>query len=272
MIAERAGVGLRGAHHADWLERRPACGWLEAHAENYFADGGPLPALLDDLHRDYPLSIHGVGLGLAGIEPLDRVHLARLKALVDRHQPELVSEHLCWGAAHGVHFNDLLPIPFTRESLTHVCHRIDEVQEALGRRILIEHLASYVRFEEDEIPEAVFLGLLAQRTGCGVLLDLNNLYVNACNHGFDAGDFLAALPVEAIGEIHLAGHQSSSIDGEAILIDTHDSAVNEAVWQLYRTALQRFGPRPTLIEWDSNLPTLDELLKEAARADAMGSA
>jgi uncharacterized protein (UPF0276 family) len=256
-------------HHADWLQGRLACGWLEAHAENYFAAGGALPALLDDLHRDYPLSIHGVGLGLASSEPLDHRHLARLKLLIDRHQPELVSEHLCWGAADGVHFNDLLPIPFTRESLDLVCSRIAAVQDTLGRSVLIEHLASYLRFDEDEIPEAEFLAALLRRTGCGLLLDLNNLYVNACNHGFDAEEFLAALPPASIGEIHLAGHTRSLIDGKPLLIDTHGSEVCESVWQLYRTAVRRFGPRPTLIEWDTDVPALEVLLAEAARADAI---
>ena len=256
-------------HHADWLQDRPACGWLEAHAENYFAAGGALPALLDDLHRDYPLSIHGVGLGLAGPEPLDRGHLARLKSLIDRHQPELVSEHLCWGAVDGVHFNDLLPIPFTRESLDRVCSRIAALQDALGRSVLIEHLASYLRFDQDDIPEAEFLAALVRRTGCGLLLDLNNLYVNACNHDFDAATFLAALPPASIGEIHLAGHTRSVINGEPVLIDTHGSDVCESVWQLYRTAVQQFGPRPTLIEWDTDVPALEVLLAEAARADAI---
>lgn len=267
----RAGVGLRGVHHADWLEHRPVCGWLEAHAENYFADGGPLPALLEDLHRDYPLALHGVGLGLAGPDPLDRTHLKRLKALVDRHQPELVSEHLCWGAAGGVHFNDLLPVPFTQESLDLVGSRIEELQETLRRTVLIEHLASYLRFIEDEIPEAEFITALVRRTGCGLLLDLNNLHINAHNHGLDAQAFLAGLPAEAIGEIHLAGHMQSTIDGQSVLIDTHGSAVCDEVWQLYRTALQRFGSRPTLIEWDNDVPALEVLLEEAARADAIGS-
>ena len=265
----RTGVGLRGVHHADWLEGRPACGWLEAHAENYFADGGPLPALLDDLHRDYPLSLHGVGLGLAATDPLDEAHLDRLTSLIRRHEPQVVSEHLCWGAAAGVHFNDLLPIPFTEESLAHVCNRIDALQEALRRTVLIEHLASYVTFDESNIDEAQFLSELVRRTGCGLLLDLNNLYVNACNHGIDAQAFLRALPATAIGEIHLAGHTRSSIDGANVLIDTHGTAVCEAVWQLYRDSIEIFGSRPTLIEWDTDIPPLDTLLAEAARADAI---
>ncbi len=268
----RAGVGLRGVHHADWVAQRPACGWLEAHAENYFAAGGPLPALLEDLRRDYPLSIHGVGLGLGSCDPPDPQHLARLAALVRRTQPAVVSEHLCWSSAGGVHFNDLLPLPFTEESLALVCARLDLLQSALGRTVLLEHLASYQLFAESTIAEAQFLGELAQRSGCGLLLDINNLYVNARNHGFDAAAFLRALPAAAVGEIHLAGHAAATIDGETVLIDTHDSAVAEEVWALYRDAQRCIGPRPTLIEWDAELPPLAVLLAEAARADAEAAA
>ena len=263
----RAGVGLRGVHHAEW-DARPACGWLEAHAENYFADGGPLPALLESLHRDYPLSLHGVGLGLGSCEPLDREHLGRLAALVRRHQPEVVSEHLCWGHAGGLHFNDLLPLPFTEETLSLLCTRVDLLQSTLGRCVLIEHLASYLTFPESTLAEAQFLAELAQRTGCGLLLDLNNLHVNAVNHGFDPQAFLRALPAAAVGEIHLAGYTPVSIDDETVLIDTHGSAVDEAVWALYRDALQLIGPRPTLIEWDTDIPSLEVLRAEAALADA----
>ena len=267
----RAGVGLRGLHHAEWLEHRPRCGWLEAHAENYFAAGGPLPALLDTLHQDYPLALHGVGLALASTEPLDRDHLSRLAQLVRRHEPELVSEHLCWGRWRSLHFNDLLPLPFTHESLHHVVSRVHALQEALGRQVLIEHLASYLVFEDSSIAEAQFLTELVERSGCGLLLDLNNLHVNATNHGFDAKAFLEALPAAAIGEIHLAGHTAEVVDGESVLIDTHASAVSEVVWQLYRETLCHLGPRPTLIEWDADLPSLDTLLAEASRADAIQS-
>lgn len=265
----RAGVGLRGVHHADWLAQRPQCGWLEAHAENYFAEGGPLPALLEDLHRDYPLSIHGVGLGLGGVAALDRAHLDRLAALVRRIQPEIVSEHLCWGSWQGRHFNDLLPLPFTEESLALMSARVGELQDALGRQVLIEHLASYLEFEESTLAEVEFLRELVQRSGCGLLLDLNNLYVNGVNHGIDPLTFLEALPAQAIGEIHLAGHTPTVVDGETVLIDTHGSAVCDAVWALYRECLQRFGPRPTLIEWDTDVPPLAILLAEAAKADRL---
>jgi uncharacterized protein (UPF0276 family) len=254
-------------HHAEW-EAKPACGWLEAHAENYFADGGPLPAVLDSLHRDYPLSLHGVGLALGSCEPLDRAHLARLAALVRRHQPEVVSEHLCWGRAGGLHFNDLLPLPFTEETLSLLCTRVDMLQSTLGRCVLIEHLASYLTFSESTLAEAQFLAELTERTGCGLLLDLNNLHVNAVNHGFDPQTFLRALPAAAIGEIHLAGYTPVKIAGETVLIDTHGSAVDEAVWALFRDVLKLIGPRPTLIEWDTDIPSLEVLRAEAARADA----
>lgn len=267
----RTGVGLRGVHHADWLEQRPPCGWLEAHAENYFAAGGPLPALLDDLHRDYPLSIHGVGLGLGSVEALDETHLDRLTDFVRRHRPEIVSEHLCWGSWNGTHFNDLLPLPFNGESLQLLTSRINQLQDRLGRQILIEHLARYVDFPESTLAEAQFLGELAERTGCGLLLDLNNLFVNTRNLGGDPLAFLDALPVTAIGEIHLAGHTQVSFDDTPVLIDSHGSAVGDAVWELYRYALRRFGARPTLIEWDTDLPPLAVLLAEAARADAIQS-
>lgn len=268
-VPARAGVGLRGLHHGEWLERRPACGWLELHAENYFADGGALPSLLDELRRDYPLSIHGVGLGLGSPDELDREHLRKLRRLVDRHQPAVVSEHLCWGALDGEHFNDLLPLPRTDASLERMISRVGQLQEALGRPVLIEHLAAYVEFPESTLGEVDFLVRLARASGCGVLVDLNNLVVNAHNHGSDPQTFIETLPRELVGEIHLAGHAFVDRDGRRWCIDDHGSAVDPEVWQLYRTTLQHWGLMPTLIEWDNELPSLERLLAEAARADAM---
>lgn len=268
-VPARAGVGLRGPHHGEWLEQRPACGWLELHAENYFADGGALPRLLDELRCDYPLSIHGVGLGLGSPDELDREHLRKLRRLVDRHQPSVVSEHLCWGALDGEHFNDLLPLPRTEASLARMISRIGQLQEALGRAVLIEHLAAYVEFQESTLNESDFLVRLARASGCGLLLDLNNLVVNAHNHGSDPQTFLAALPRELIGEIHLAGHAFIDRDGRRWCIDDHGSAVGSEVWHLYRTTLGLWGPLPTLIEWDNGLPPLERLLEEAAQADAI---
>lgn len=267
----RAGVGLRAAHHTAWLERKPSVGWLEAHAENYFAAGGVLPDILERLSASYPLSLHGVGLGLAGREPLDSSHLQRLQQLVARHQPAVVSEHLCWSAHGGVHFNDLLPFPFERGTLEHVISRVQQLQDALGRTVLVEHLASYVSFGESTLAETDFLTELVQRSGCGLLLDLNNLYVNSLNHGIDVDAFLAALPPLAIGEIHLAAHRAAHFGEQSIYVDSHDGPIAAEVWQLYRRALERFGYRPTLIEWDADLPTLELLVAEAQAADRIAA-
>ena len=265
------GIGLRGAHHRDWLEGRGRAGWLEAHAENYFAAGGALPAVLDALRRDRPLALHGVGLSLGGSDPLDPLHLAAWRRLVDRHEPCVISEHLCWGANAGVHFNDLLPLPYTEESLQHVAARIRQFQDTVRRRVLIENVSSYVRFAESALDEWEFLAELVAITDCGLLLDVNNVYVNACNHGFAARDFLNALPSDAIGEIHLAGHARTTVDGATLCIDTHDRTVCAEVWELYADALQRHGRKPTLIEWDADLPPLATLEAEAARADAIAN-
>ena len=225
--------------------------------------------MLDELAANYPLSFHGVGLGLCSIDPPDRAHLERLRRLVDRHQPAVVSEHLCWGSWRGVHFNDLLPVPLTTEALELACTRVSQLQDYLRCPVLIEHLATYVVFAESDLDEACFLAELAQRTGCGLLLDLENLYVNYRNHVIDPAAFLTALPAEASGEIHLAGHTAMQLGDETVLIDTHGSAVCAEVWDLYRMALLRFGARPTLIEWDTDIPPLETLLAEAARADAI---
>lgn len=268
----RCGVGLRAPHHAEWRARRPRAGWLEVHAENFFAAGGALPALLADLRCDYPLSLHGVGLGLGSPDPPDPGHVERLRTLVRRFEPALVSEHLCWGAHAGEHFNDLLPLPYTDEALARLVARVGMLQDALGRQVLIEHLAGCIAFPESTWPEGEFLAALARRSGCGILLDLNNLEVCAHNLGTDPQAFLDALPSDAVREIHLAGHAVVDMDGERLCIDDHGSPVPEPVWGLYREALRRFGAVPTLIEWDTDLPPLDVLLAEAARADREAAA
>lgn len=265
----RAGVGLRGTHHGEWLDRRPRCGWLELHAENYFAIGGALPALLETLRSDYPLSIHGVGLGLGSPDPLDPSHLAAWRRLVDRLEPAIISEHLCWGALEGEHFNDLLPLPLTEASLARLISRVSQWQDSLRRPVLIEHLASYVTFGESSLAEAQFLVELAHASGCGILLDLNNLVVNAHNHGGDPRVFVDTLPTRLVGEIHLAGHTHIERQGRRWHIDDHGSCVGEEVWALYRHTRSALGPIPTLIEWDNALPSLDELLAEAAKANAI---
>ncbi|MGV6817892.1 MAG: MNIO family bufferin maturase [Thiotrichales bacterium] len=257
-----AGIGLRSQHYRELLQNRPAIAWLEAHSENYFSEGGQPLLVLETLRESYPLSLHGVGLGLGSIDPLNVAHLKKLRALIDRFEPALVSEHLCWNAFQGRYFNDLLPLPYTEEALAHVVDRIHQVQELLGRQILIENLSSYLEFSTSDIPEWEFIASVAQQSGCGILLDLNNIYVNACNHAFDAEDYLAAIPAESVGEFHLAGFEPR----ENILIDTHSRPVSEPVWSLFESALKRFGARPTLIEWDNDIPELVVLLGEAAKA------
>jgi len=264
-IADDAvGVGLRLPHMAEIAATRPQIGFLEVHAENYMAETLALDRLLE-LRRDYPVSLHGVALSLGSAEALDRDHLARLKALIEQVEPVLVSEHLAWSAIGGVYLNDLLPLAYTEASLELFCRHVEEAQEGLGRRLLIENPSSYLRYRLSQIPEAEFMTEIARRTGCGILCDVNNIYVSAFNFGFDPIAYLQALPVEAIGEIHLAGHHAA--EGVDILIDDHGSRVAEPVWQLYAAALRRFGPVLTLIEWDTNLPALDVLLEEARRAE-----
>jgi uncharacterized protein len=266
-IPDHAGIGLRAPHMRELLEIRPSIAWLEVHSENYFAAGGRAVTELMQVRRDYPLSLHGVGLSLGSTDPLDREHLAKLKLAVERFSPALVSEHLCWGSSGGSYFHDLLPLPYTEEAINHVVARIAMVQEHLGRRLLIENVSSYLEYEHSVIPEWEFLGEVAERAGCGILLDVNNVYVSAVNHGFDPRLYIASIPAASVGEIHLAGHLQKQVDGVELLIDTHDRPVKGAVWELYVYALCTLGPKPTLLEWDSELPSLQELLAEAAKAD-----
>jgi len=257
-----AGIGLRLPHVVEIAAIRPKLGFLEVHAENYMAETAALDRLLE-LRREYPVSLHGVALSLGSAERLDRVHLGRLKALIDRVEPILVSEHLAWSAIGGAYLNDLLPLPYTEESLCLFCRHVEEAQEVLGR-LLIENPSSYLRYIQSCIPESEFLTEVARRTGCGILCDLNNIYVSARNFGFDPITYFDALSVEAIGEIHLAGHHAA--EDVDILIDDHGSRVAKPVWELYAAALRRVGPVPTLIEWDTNLPALEILLDEARHA------
>lgn len=268
-VPARAGIGLRAPHYRDVLATRPAIGWFEVHSENYFGAGGPPLYYLERVRRDYPLSLHGVGLSLGSTDPLDTHHLRQLKGLIGRFEPGLVSEHLCWSSVDGRHLNDLLPLPYTDEALWHVVARIRQVQEALGRQILVENVSSYLQYRHSTIPEWEFLGEVAGLSGCAVLLDINNIHVSARNHGFDAATYVTALAPEVVRELHLAGHTVKHYDDGDILIDTHDAPVADAVWDLYRLALRRFGPLPTLIEWDAAIPPLATLLSEAAKADAL---
>jgi len=260
-----AGIGLRSPHVAQVRRDRPPIGWLEVHSENYFVDGGPALAALEAIRADYPISLHGVGLSLGSADALDSGHLAELKRLAARVEPAFISEHLCWGRIDGRHLNDLLPLPFTDEALALCCDRIDAVQAALGRVLLVENVSAYLRFTSDAMAEWEFVAAVARRTGCKLLFDVNNVYVNAMNHGFDPRVYLAAIQGEAVAEIHLAGFDASG----PCLIDTHGTRVAPPVWALYRATIERFGARPTLIEWDTDLPGLDVLQDEAAIAQSI---
>ncbi|MEW6761153.1 MAG: DUF692 family multinuclear iron-containing protein [Pseudomonadota bacterium] len=262
-----AGVGLRTPHYRAFLEGRPKVGFLEVHSENYLARAGWDWHVLTSLRRDYPLSLHGVGLGLGSVHGFSGRHLERLRQLVDAVDPFLVSEHLSWGALADRQLNDLLPLNLADSMLDLLCERVGRVQDALGRRLLVENVSTYVRFRDDTMGEAEFLAELARRTGCAILLDVNNLYVNQHNHGEDALAAIAALPVDSVGEIHLAGHLATPL----ALVDHHGAAVAEPVWALYRAALARFGRVPALVEWDADVPPLEVLLAEAARADAIAA-
>jgi len=266
-VPARAGIGLRAAHHEEFLATRPPVPWVEVHSENFFGDGGRQLAVLEQVRRDYPVSLHGVGLSIGSTDPLNREHLRRLKRLADRIEPALVSEHASWGSVAGQFFNDLLPMPSTREALLHLAGQVGAVQDYLGRQILLENVSSYLQIGAAEMPEWEFLTELARRSGCLLLLDVNNIHVSAHNHGFDAMTYLQAIPAELVAEIHLAGHSVVTGAGEDLLVDTHDAPVTAAVWTLYEAALRRFGRVPTLLEWDARLPPLGELLAEAAKAD-----
>ena len=266
-IPERAGIGLRACHHADLPRKRPPVGWVEAHSENYFGGGGPARRALARARECYPLSLHGVGMSLGSADPLNPTHLAEMDRLIRDFEPAFVSEHLAWGSVDGWYLNDLLPLPYTGEALRHMVRRASDVQDALGRQILIENISSYLSFRGPEMTEWEFLAQLAQASGCGLLLDVNNIYVSAINHGFDAQRYLQGIPVGFVREMHLAGHSVRKIGHQQILIDTHSAPVCAAVWKLYEQALTRFGPTPTLIEWDTDIPALTVLVDEALRAN-----
>ncbi len=265
-IPAAAGIGLRFPHHELVLQGRPQVAWFEVHAENYFG-GGAARQVLAKVRRDYPVSLHGVGLSLGSAEELDGRHLRRIAELVRSIEPGLVSEHLAWSVVGGQYLADLLPLPMTEEALEVVCRHVEQTQAALQRRILIENPSTYLQFRHSSIPEWEFMAAVAQRTGCGILCDVNNIFVSASNHGWDAERYLNALPAALVGEIHLAGHALRTLDnGCTVRIDDHGSSVCAEVWALYVHALRRFGARPTLIEWDTDIPAFELLLDEAAQA------
>jgi uncharacterized protein (UPF0276 family) len=261
------GIGLRAPHYADLLERRPPLAFLEVHSENFFGEGGAALGWLDRFRALYPVSLHGVGLSLGGCDPLDTAHLARLRALADRIEPVLVSEHLSWSSAGGVHANDLLPLPLTEEAARHAAGRIGRVQEALGREILVENVSSYVRLQPSAMAEGDFVAEVVRLSGCRLLLDVNNIWVNSVNHGFDPDEYLAAIDPASVAEVHLAGFERAP----GFLVDTHAAPVAEEVWSFYARVMARLGPRPTLVEWDADLPPVEVLLGEAERARALAA-
>ena len=261
-----AGIGLRGPHIAEILAARPALGWVEVHPENYLG-GGPALSRLHAVRAEYPLSLHGVGLSLGSAEGLDLRHLARIKALAEQIEPGLVSEHLAWSVVDGAYLNDLLPLPYTEEALEVVSRNVQTMQEALGRRILLENPSAYLRFSYSSIPEPEFLTELVGRTGCGLLCDVNNIYVTCANFSLDPVGYVDALPAGSIAEIHVAGHYRGEYSGRVVLIDEHGSPTIPPVWTLYRQALARFGRVPTLVEWDAHIPELSVLIDEARIAD-----
>jgi uncharacterized protein len=268
-LPQKAGLGFKPEHFHGLMAKAGAVEFLEVHAENYMGGGGAPHAMLTTLRTDHALSIHGVGLSIGGADGLNPDHLARLRSLMDRYQPESFSEHLAW-SSHGAEWlNDLLPLPYTDETLATICAHIDQVQTYLGRRMLLENPATYVTFAASTWSETDFLTEIVRRTGCGLLLDVNNVFVSATNHRFDARAYLAAFPLSAVGEIHLAGHDTEDLPSGPLLIDSHGAPVADPVWALYAEVLGRTGPLPTLIEWDNDVPTLDVLLAEVGRATTL---
>jgi len=268
-IPAKAGIGLRPPHFKRVLNERPPIPWFELHSENFFCAGGEQLEMLTRVRRDYPISLHGVGLSLGRADGPDRGHLQKLKQLAERFAPAVVSEHLCWGAIGERHLNDLLPLPYTEEALDFMVAHVQAAQEFIGRTLLIENVSSYLSYMHSSIPEWEFIAALAQRSGCGILLDVNNIYVSSVNHGFDAHAYLRAIPPTAVGEIHLAGFTRKENLPVELLIDSHNHPVADAVWDLYRDALAHTGPVPTLIEWDTDIPELEVLLAEAAKAQGL---
>ena len=270
VIPPCAGVGLKAEHYRTIVQTRPDMGFFEVHAENYMGAGGPPHRYLTEIRERYPLSLHGVGLSIGADRPLDRDHLGRLKQLIGRYAPGLFSEHLAWSTHEATFLNDLLPVPYTLETLARVSEHIDEVQETLGRQMLLENPTTYLAFAESTYSEIDFIAEVVRRTGCGLLLDVNNVHIASTNQNWDPIGYIDAYPLEHVQEIHLAGHAKEADDkGRALLIDTHDRPVDEIVWGLFDHAVKRVGPVPTLIEWDAEVPVWSTLELEAERAEAI---
>ena len=267
-IPARGGLGLKAEHYRAVLAAKPELGFFEIHAENYMGEGGPPHRYLTAIRQDYPLSLHGVGLSIGGNRPLDKSHLQRLRALIERYQPGLFSEHLAWSTHDTGYLSDLLPLPYTASTLTQVCAHIDETQSALGRQMLLENPSIYLSFDESSYSEADFIAETVRRTGCGLLLDVNNVFISAANLKTSVLAYIDAYPLAHVQEIHLAGHDvTTDTEGETLLLDTHGADVAIPVWELYAEVIARTGPLPTLIERDNNVPALEDLVAEARRAD-----
>ena len=262
-----SGIGLRAPHQLALLEKRPKVAWVEVHSENYFGEGGKALHTLDQIRHDYPVSLHGVGLSLGSADELNWQHLKNLRELITRIRPCLISDHLSWSSINGHYLHDLLPLPRTHEAIDHVVSRIQQVQEYLKRQILIENISAYISFPYADFSEEEFISEIAKQSGCGVLLDVNNIYINSINFGFDANKYIQAIPTDLVQEIHLGGFTSSIINQREVLIDTHNKPVVPAVWELFRETIFRLGNKPTIIEWDKDLPELDTLCLEAYRAE-----
>jgi uncharacterized protein len=269
-VGDLAGTSFKHEHLPAILAEAKQCGFFEVHAENYMGAGGPPHRALEAVRRDHPLSLHGVCMSIGGPQPLDPAHLARFRNLVERYEPALVSEHLAWSTHETDYFNDLLPLPYTAATLNRVCEHLEQVQDAIRRPILLENPSTYLAFRESTMTEIEFIRCVALRTGCGLLLDINNVFVSAANQGYSALGYLAGFPLSVVSEIHLAGHAEQADDeGDLLLIDSHDRLVADAVWKLYEIVIGKCGPVPTLIEWDSNIPDWTVLKAEAAAAQTI---
>lgn len=267
-IPPRAGVGLKAQHYEEILRSRPDVGWFEIHAENYMGEGGPPHHFLEAIRDHYPISLHGVGLSIGADGPLDKDHLGRLKALNERYRPGLFSEHLAWSTHDGVYFSDLLPVPYNEETVGRVSDHIKEAQDTVGRRMLLENPSTYLAFADSTMSELRFLELVTEKTGCGLLLDINNVFVSATNQGYSPEAYIDGFPLEQVGELHLGGHAEDEDDqGGILLIDAHDRPIIDPVWSLYAYTIGKVGKLPTLIEWDANVPEWQALFDEALRAE-----
>ncbi|WP_084624113.1 DUF692 domain-containing protein [Oceanospirillum beijerinckii] len=271
--AASVGMGLRAPHFNDLLTELPEVSWLEVHSENYLDEQGVQRYILRQVAQHYPLSFHGVGLSLGSSDPLNPEHLTALKKLIDEFQPALLSEHLSWSSVSGRYFNDLLPIPYTQESLEHFCRQVDQAQQVLGRQILVENPTAYLNYKDSIFSEWDFLNQIVEQTGCGLLLDLNNIYVNSVNHSFDCQDYLDNINLDAVGELHLAGFSVNEYDQGRMLIDTHGNRVSDPVWQLFAQVRHQLNCQaPALVEWDTDIPEMSVLLEEVGKAEAIQQA